>query len=69
MNEEVQIVTDILKSACDRHAAGVLGERELICISMAVNDRLASLKGYEGFARIASQRLRDRIDELNRGEA
>ena len=65
-----------LQSATADHAAGQLGELELIAISLAANDLLResqvnpqTTKAYAAFADFAEARLLERAAEINRGDA
>lgn len=67
---------DTLKRAMEACAAGKLGERELIAISLAVNahvrNQIEDPKGralYAAFAASADKKMLDRIAELDASKA
>jgi hypothetical protein len=59
-----------LQAAMVAFASGQLGERELIAITMAVNDALTGTAGesYAATAKEATAAMIERIAELDRGE-
>ena len=59
-----------LHAAMAAHAAGDLGERELIAVTMAVNGALKETAGeaYAEMAEASDAALIERIAELDRGE-
>ena len=67
-DESIEFIVETLRRARDLHGSDGLGERELIAIALATNGMLRELKGYEGFARLADTRLRERLIDLDRGD-
>jgi hypothetical protein len=61
-------VLAFLKGAMASYQAGTLGERELICVNLIVNDALKELMaaaGYADFAAKTETALRARLAEMD----